>query len=34
MMEEAFDFKIKEQLVVINWQLKPTSKKYAWWPRS
>ena len=34
MMEEAFDFKIKEQLVVVNWQLKTTSKKYACGPRS
>lgn len=34
MMEEASDFRIKEELAVVNWQLIITSEIVARWPHA
>lgn len=34
MMEKASDFRIKEELAVVNWQLIITSEIFAWWPHA
>ena len=34
MMEKASDFRLKEELAVVNWQLIITSENSAWWPHA